>query len=191
MVPLGCGEFDLIMDLEKSSVWESLKQKTKPLLQNLSIRRTKKNSSKMIEARKIHTLDRRLSSSVPDMLNVDMVVEEQTSCSRSKALSTFLPSGFSATEMFVQNSSSTSLKQDGEDWQWSHRETVHMEIGVRGAEETAASGLGSEVKQKSPEELFDLLQRSSFSSDLTEDTMEVSVKLRLKVKGQGSPAHAY
>nr|XP_056721692.1 multiple C2 and transmembrane domain-containing protein 2 isoform X2 [Euleptes europaea] len=162
------------MDLDKASVWDSLKQKTKPLFQNFSFRRTKKNSTKTMEAQKQHPLDRRLSSSVPDMLNVERVVEEKASCSRSKALSTFLPSGFSATEMFVKNSSSTSLKQEGEDWQWSHRETVHMEIGVRGAEEPAVSGLGSELKQRSSDELFELLQRSSFSSDLTEDTMERS-----------------
>ncbi|KAL8197530.1 UNVERIFIED_CONTAM: hypothetical protein K2H54_030372 [Gekko kuhli] len=158
------------MDLEKSSVWESLKQKTKPLLHNLSIRRTRKHS-KMMVTRQTHPLDRRLSSSVPDMLNVDVAVREQTGCSRPQALSAFLPSGFAATEMFVQNSSSASLKQDGEDWQWSRRETVHMEIGVRGAEGPAASGLGPEGKRKSSEELFDLLQRSSFSSDLSEDAM--------------------
>ncbi|XP_060116217.1 multiple C2 and transmembrane domain-containing protein 2 [Heteronotia binoei] len=162
------------MDLEKTSVWESLKQKTKPLLHNLSIRRTKKSTTKTMETRTMRPLDRRLSSSVPDMLNVDTVVEEHTTCSRSKHLSTVLPSGFAASEMFLQNSSSTSLKQDEEDWQWSHQETVHMEIGVRGTEEPVASGLGSELQQKSSKELFDLLQRSSFSSDLTEDTMERS-----------------
>ncbi|XP_061451196.1 multiple C2 and transmembrane domain-containing protein 2 isoform X2 [Rhineura floridana] len=163
------------MDLEKPSVWGSFKQKTKPLFQNLSIRRTRKSSTKLVETRQRHPLDRRLSSSVPDMLNVETTVEEEMDYSRSKALSTYFSSGFSATEMFLQDSSnSSSTKQSAGDWQWSQQETVHLEIGVSGPEEPAACGPGSEVKRKPSEDLFELLKRSSFSSDAAEDILERS-----------------
>lgn len=163
------------MDLEKSSVWGSFKQKTKPLLQN-SIRRTKKSFTKLVEKRSRHPLDRRLSSSVPDMLSVETLVEEEeVKCSRSNALSSYFPSGFSATEMFLENGSgSSSVKEPGEEeWKWRRRETVHVEIGVRGPEDPPVSSPSREAKRKSSEDLFALLQRSSFSSDLAEDPLEV------------------
>ncbi|KAJ6662860.1 hypothetical protein lerEdw1_011064 [Lerista edwardsae] len=164
------------MDLEKSSVWGSFKQKTKPLLQN-SIRRTKKSFTKLVEKRSRHPLDRRLSSSVPDMLDVETLVEEEeeVKCSRPNALSSYFPSGFSATEMFLENGSgSSSVKESGVEWDWSRRETVHVEIGVRGPEDPVAPSPSGEAKQKSSEDLFVLLQRSSFSSDLVEDPLELS-----------------
>ncbi|XP_053127657.1 multiple C2 and transmembrane domain-containing protein 2 isoform X2 [Hemicordylus capensis] len=160
------------MDLEKSSVWGSFKQKTKPFLQNLSIKRTKKSSTKLVETRRRHRLDRRLSSSVPDMLNIETVVEEETSSyTRSKALSTFFPDGFSATQMLLENSSDASVQQAGEEWRWS-QQTVRLEI--REAEEPAACDPGSESERKSSEVLFDLLHHGSFSSEPTEDPLELS-----------------
>ncbi|XP_034986361.1 multiple C2 and transmembrane domain-containing protein 2 isoform X2 [Zootoca vivipara] len=158
------------MELEKSSVWGSFKQKTRRL-QNFSIKRTKKSSSKLVETRKRHPLDRRISTSVPDMLDMETVVEEGMNCSRSKALSTYFPSAFSATEMFLQESSSCSSKQTGETWQWNQQETVRLEIGV---EEPVACGPQLDVKRKSSEDLFELLKRSSFGSDLAEDVLERS-----------------
>ncbi|KAH0620072.1 hypothetical protein JD844_014646 [Phrynosoma platyrhinos] len=163
-----------MMDLEKPSVWGSFKQRTKPLLQNLSIRRTKKTSIKLVEKRQRHPLDRRLSSSVPDILNVETVMEEETSYSRSKAISIYFPSDFSATETFLQNTSDSSLKQAGEECGWSQQETMHLETGANDMEKSVTCNPGSEVKRNSSDDFFELLQRNSFSSDLAEDALERS-----------------
>ncbi|XP_026565213.1 multiple C2 and transmembrane domain-containing protein 2 [Pseudonaja textilis] len=162
------------MDLEKSSVWGSLKQRTKPLLQNLSVRRTKKSSTKLIEKRKIHPLDRRLSSSVPDVLNIETKLEEETHYSRAKAMSTYFPSGFSATEIFLETSSDSSTRQSEEEWQWRKEETVRLEIGVQETEELVVSASDLEERRKSSEDFFELLQRNTFNSDVTEDPLEQS-----------------
>uniref|UniRef100_A0A670ZIC2 Multiple C2 and transmembrane domain containing 2 n=1 Tax=Pseudonaja textilis TaxID=8673 RepID=A0A670ZIC2_PSETE len=145
------------MDLEKSSVWGSLKQRTKPLLQNLSVRRTKKSSTKLIEKRKIHPLDRRLSSSVPDVLNIETKLEEETHYSRAKAMSTYFPSGFSATEIFLETSSDSSTRQSEEEWQWRKEETVRLEIGVQETEELVVSASDLEERRKSSEDFFEMM----------------------------------
>ncbi|ETE60553.1 Multiple C2 and transmembrane domain-containing protein 2 [Ophiophagus hannah] len=160
------------MDLEKSSVWGSLKQRTKPLLQNLSVRRTKKSSTKLIEKRQIHPLDRRLSSSVPDVLNIETKLEEETHYSRAKAMSTYFPSGFSAAEIFLETSSNSSTRQTEEEWQWRKEETVRLEIGVQETEELVVSAPDLEERRKSSEDFFELLQRNTFNNDITEDPLE-------------------
>uniref|UniRef100_A0A8C6VRY2 Multiple C2 and transmembrane domain-containing protein 2 n=1 Tax=Naja naja TaxID=35670 RepID=A0A8C6VRY2_NAJNA len=162
------------MDLEKSSVWGSLKQRTKPLLQNLSVRRTKKSSTKLVEKRQIHPLDRRLSSSVPDVLNIETKLEEETHYSRAKAMSTYFPSGFSATEIFLETSSNSSTRQMEEEWQWRKEETVRLEIGVQETEELVVSAPDLEERRKSSEDFFELLQRNTFNNDITEDPLEQS-----------------
>uniref|UniRef100_A0ABM5EWV6 Multiple C2 and transmembrane domain-containing protein 2 isoform X1 n=2 Tax=Pogona vitticeps TaxID=103695 RepID=A0ABM5EWV6_9SAUR len=157
------------MDLEKPTVWGSFKLRTKPLFHNLSIRRTKKSSTKLVQSRKRFPLERRLSSSVPDMLNVEAVVEEETRYSCSKALSTYFPNDFDATEMFLP--CDASLKRDAEECRWSQQETVRLEFGVSRMDLSVPR---SEVRRKSSGDYFELLQRNSFSSDLTEDTLERS-----------------
>lgn len=156
-------------------MWGSLKQRTKPLLQNLSIR-IKKSSTKRAEAWQRYPLDRRLSSSVPDMLNVETTTEEEeTEYSRSKALSTFFPSDFSPTERFLQNSSNASLTT--KEWHWSQQQTVSaLDAGVSKRDQLVVCGPGAEARRKSSEDLFELLQRSSFSSDHSEETSEVMCK---------------
>ncbi|XP_043937813.1 multiple C2 and transmembrane domain-containing protein 2 [Protopterus annectens] len=59
------------MEPEKNSTWDSFKLKAKPLFQNISTKMSKKTISKHV-VRKHLTLDRRLSSSVPDMLQDDL-----------------------------------------------------------------------------------------------------------------------
>ncbi|XP_044300996.1 multiple C2 and transmembrane domain-containing protein 2 isoform X2 [Varanus komodoensis] len=161
------------MDLEKSSVWGSFKQRTKPWLHNLNIRRTKKSSVKFLERRPRHPYNRCLSSSEPDLLNVDMVVQEETNYSRSKAVSAYFPSGFTSTDLFLQNSRRSSFQQSGEEGQLNQQEKVQVEIRVKGTE-APVGGLDSEAKQRSSEDLVELLHRSSFSSDLAEDALERS-----------------
>uniref|UniRef100_A0A8C4W932 C2 domain-containing protein n=1 Tax=Gopherus evgoodei TaxID=1825980 RepID=A0A8C4W932_9SAUR len=158
------------MDLDRSSVWGSLKQKTRPLLQNFNVKRTKKSSRKMVDRRQRHSLDRRLSVSVPDILESESFTDEETTYSGSQALSTYIPSTLSSSVMSLK-SSSTSLKRAGEDLQWRQQESVHTEINIIETETEVMCG--SEPRWKSSLDLFALLQRARLSGDLTEEMTEV------------------
>ncbi|PKU42817.1 multiple c2 and transmembrane domain-containing protein 2 isoform x2 [Limosa lapponica baueri] len=116
------------MDLDKPSVWGSLKQKTRPFLQNLSVRKTKKRSSKMVET-KVHSLDRRLSLSVPDMLEVETLTEEETTYSSTQMLSGCSPKGFSRSVVSLKNRS-TLVRPEGEDWPWAPQQAMRTEVTV-------------------------------------------------------------
>ncbi|KAF4804172.1 Multiple C2 and transmembrane domain-containing protein 2 [Turdus rufiventris] len=169
------------MDLDKHSVWGSLKQKTRPFLQTLSVRKTKKRSGKMLE-RKGHSLDRCLSVSVPDMLQVETLMEEEeeeeTTYSSAQVLSSCSPKSFSRSVVSLK-SRNTAVKAVGEDWLWASQQDTRMEVtvttpeavGIHLASPGAAEAVGSPVsegKRKPSEDLLDLLQRSRLSSEGTE-----------------------
>uniref|UniRef100_A0A8C8SNG6 Multiple C2 and transmembrane domain-containing protein 2 n=1 Tax=Pelusios castaneus TaxID=367368 RepID=A0A8C8SNG6_9SAUR len=157
------------MDLDRPSVWGSLKQKTRPLLQNLNRRRTKKSSRKMVDRTRRDSLDRRLSLSVPDILETESFAEEENTYSCSQALSTYIPSTLSNSVMSVKRSS-TYLKQTGENLQWRQQESVRMEINVTDTE-TEVMHL-SEPKWKPSIDILALLQRGDLSDDLAEEMTE-------------------
>ncbi|RLW03573.1 hypothetical protein DV515_00006446 [Chloebia gouldiae] len=172
------------MDLDKQSVWGSLKQKTRPFLQNLSVRKTKKRSGKMLE-RKGHSLDRCLSVSVPDMLEVETLVEEEeeeeeTTYSSAQALSSCSPKSFSRSVVSLK-SRKASVKAAGEEWLWASQQRTRTEVtvtppdaqavGVHLASSRGAEAVGSPVsegKGKSSEDLLELLQSSRLSDEGTE-----------------------
>ncbi|KFV03864.1 Multiple C2 and transmembrane domain-containing protein 2, partial [Tauraco erythrolophus] len=116
------------MDLDKPSVWGSLKQKTIPFLQNLSVKKTKKKSSKMVET-KVCSLDRRLSVSVPDMLEVKTLTEEEMTYSSTQVFSSCSPKSFSRSVVSLK-SRSASVRPAGEDWPWAPRQPTRMEVTV-------------------------------------------------------------
>ncbi|XP_051484573.1 multiple C2 and transmembrane domain-containing protein 2 [Apus apus] len=156
------------MDLDKPSVWGSLKQKTRPFLQNLSVKKTKKRSSKMVE-RKVHSLDRRLSVSVPDMLEVETLTEEETTYSSTQVLSNCSPKSFSRS----LKSRCASVRLAREDWPWAPQQqgvctegtATHPDMQVMGSPT-------SEGKRKSSDDLFELLQRARLSTTLTDEGAE-------------------
>uniref|UniRef100_A0A8C3UK41 Multiple C2 and transmembrane domain-containing protein 2 n=1 Tax=Catharus ustulatus TaxID=91951 RepID=A0A8C3UK41_CATUS len=165
------------MDLDKHSVWGSLKQKTRPFLQTLSVRKTKKRSGKMLE-RKGHSLDRCLSVSVPDMLQVETLMEEEeeeeTTYSSAQVLSSCSPKSFSRSVVSLKSRNAV-----GEDWLWASQQGTQMEVtvttpeavGIHLASPGAAEAVGnpvSEGKRKPSEDLLELLQRSRLSSEGTE-----------------------
>lgn len=119
----------------------------------------------MVPRRQRHSLDRRLSVSVPDILENESFTGEETTYSGSQALSTFIPSTLSSSVMSLK-SSSTSLKRAGEDLQWRQQEAVHTEINITETEVMC----GSEPRRKSSIDLLALLQRAHLSDDLTEMT---------------------
>uniref|UniRef100_A0A8C3QIY2 Multiple C2 and transmembrane domain-containing protein 2 n=1 Tax=Cyanoderma ruficeps TaxID=181631 RepID=A0A8C3QIY2_9PASS len=179
------------MDLDKQSVWGSLKQKTRPFLQNLSVRKTKKRSVKMLE-RKGHSLDRCLSASVPDMLEVETLMEEEeeeeeeeeTTYSNAQVLSSCSPKSFSRSVVSLR-SRNASVKAAGEDWLWASQQRTRTEVTVtppdtqaggthmlssRGAEAVGSSM--SQGRRKPSEDLLDLLQSSRLSSTLSDESTE-------------------
>ncbi|KFP74275.1 Multiple C2 and transmembrane domain-containing protein 2, partial [Acanthisitta chloris] len=155
------------MDLDKPSVWGSLKQKTRPFLQNLSVRKTKKRSSKMME-RKVHSLDRCLSVSVPDMLEVETLMEEETNYSSTQVLSSCSPKSLSRSVVSLK-SRSTSARAAGEDWPWTSQQATRMEVTVTPPDTQAAGSPTSEGKRKSSDDFFELLQSSRLSAALTDE----------------------
>ncbi|KAM6351901.1 multiple C2 and transmembrane domain-containing protein 2 isoform 2-T2 [Alca torda] len=158
------------MDLDKPSVWGSLKQKTRPFLQNLSVKKTRKRSSKMVE-RKVRSLDRRLSVSVPDMLEVETLTEEETTYSSTQVLSGCSPKSFSRSVVSLKSRSS-SVRPTGEDWPWAPQQEMRSEVMVTHQDTQVVGNPASEVKRKSSEDLFELLQGARLSAALSEEGAE-------------------
>uniref|UniRef100_A0A672V0A8 Multiple C2 and transmembrane domain-containing protein 2 n=1 Tax=Strigops habroptila TaxID=2489341 RepID=A0A672V0A8_STRHB len=156
------------MDLDKLSVWGSLKQKTRPFLQNLSVRKTKKRSSKMVE-RKVRSLDRRLSVSVPDMLEVETVTEEETTYVSTQVFSSCSPKSFSRSVMSMK-SRNASVRPLREDWSWASQEASRTEVTVAHSDTQVAGSPVSEGKRKSSTDLFELLQSTHLKMDLDSST---------------------
>ncbi|XP_030353864.1 multiple C2 and transmembrane domain-containing protein 2 isoform X2 [Strigops habroptila] len=158
------------MDLDKLSVWGSLKQKTRPFLQNLSVRKTKKRSSKMVE-RKVRSLDRRLSVSVPDMLEVETVTEEETTYVSTQVFSSCSPKSFSRSVMSMK-SRNASVRPLREDWSWASQEASRTEVTVAHSDTQVAGSPVSEGKRKSSTDLFELLQSTHLSTALKDEGAE-------------------
>ncbi|KFZ69314.1 Multiple C2 and transmembrane domain-containing protein 2, partial [Podiceps cristatus] len=154
------------MDLDKPSVWGSLKRKTRPFLQNLSVKKTKKRSSKMVE-RKVRSLDRRLSVSVPDMLEVETLTEEETTYLSTQVLSNCSPKSFSRSVVSLK-SRSTSVRPVGEDWPWVPQQAMHTETTVTHPDTPVTGSPSSEAKRKSTD-LFELLQSARLSTALSDE----------------------
>lgn len=152
------------MDPDKPSVWGSLKQRTRPLLINLSKRKLKKTSSKTLELRAQHHLDRRLSLSVPDLLEAEALASEGRPYCGPQSSYTSVPSSLS-TAGIVPKSSSSSLKQSEEELDWSQEEVgpFHMETD---SEETFTSP--AEDRRASSNSTLGLLQKTPSAEDASE-----------------------
>ncbi|XP_035746500.1 multiple C2 and transmembrane domain-containing protein 2 isoform X3 [Egretta garzetta] len=158
------------MDLDKPSVWGSLKQKTRPFLQNLSVKKTKKRSSKMVQ-RKVHTLDRRLSVSVPDLLEVETLTEEETTYSSTQVLSSCSPKSFSRSAVSLK-SRSALVRPAGEDWPWGPQRATRSEVTITHPDAQVVGSPASEVKRKSSHDLLELLQSARLSTALSDEGAE-------------------
>uniref|UniRef100_A0A2R8Z636 Multiple C2 and transmembrane domain-containing protein 2 n=1 Tax=Pan paniscus TaxID=9597 RepID=A0A2R8Z636_PANPA len=153
------------MDLDKPSVWGSLKQRTRPLLINLSKKKVKKNPSKPPDLRARHHLDRRLSLSVPDLLEAEALAPEGRPYSGPQSSYTSVPSSLSTAGIFPKSSSS-SLKQSEEELNWSQEEASHLHVVETDSEEAYASP--AEQRRVSSNGIFDL-QKTSLGGDAPEE----------------------
>ncbi|KAB1257098.1 Multiple C2 and transmembrane domain-containing protein 2 [Camelus dromedarius] len=150
------------MDLDKPSVWGSLKQRTKPLFINLSKRKVKKNSNKPLDLRARHHLDRRVSLSVPDLLEAEALAPEGLPYSGPQSSYTSVPSSLS-TAGILPKSSSSSLKQSEDELDWGQEEAGHLHVVEMDSEETYASA--TEDRRASSNGIFDLLQKTPLGED--------------------------
>lgn len=138
--------------------------------------------------RKGHSLDRCLSVSVPDMLEVETLMEEEeedTTYSSAQVLSSCSPKSFSRSVVSLK-SRNASVKAVGEDWLWASQQRARTEVTVTPPDTQAlgihlmscrgAEAVGSPVcegKRRCSEELFDLLQSSRLSAALSDESTEV------------------
>ncbi|XP_023599915.1 multiple C2 and transmembrane domain-containing protein 2 isoform X4 [Myotis lucifugus] len=154
------------MDLDKPSVWGSFKQRTRPLLLNLSKKKVKKHPDKPPDLGGRHRLDRRLSLSVPDLLEAQALAPEGGPYSGAQSSYTSVPSSLS-TAGIVSKSCSSSLKQLEEELDWSQEEAGHLHAADTDSEETFASPAAD--RRASSNGVFDLLQKAPPEEDAPED----------------------
>ncbi|XP_066211299.1 multiple C2 and transmembrane domain-containing protein 2 isoform X1 [Saccopteryx leptura] len=150
------------MDLDKPSVWGSFKQRTRPLLLNLSKRKGKKVPNKPLER---HRLDRRLSLSVPDLLEAKGLAPEGRPYSGAHSSYTSVPSSLS-TAGILPKSSSSSLKQSEDELDWSQEEGGHLRAVDTDPEDTFTSS--AEDRRASSNGLFDLLPKTALGEEVLE-----------------------
>ncbi|XP_059534076.1 multiple C2 and transmembrane domain-containing protein 2 isoform X3 [Myotis daubentonii] len=154
------------MDLDKPSVWGSLKQRTRPLLLNLSKKKVKKHPDKPPGLGQRRRLDRRLSLSVPDLLEAQALAPVGGPYSGAQSSYTSVPSSLS-TAGIVSKSCSSSLKQSEEELDWSQEEAGPLHAADTDSEETFASPAAG--RRASSSGLFDLLQAAPLGEDASED----------------------
>lgn len=154
------------MDLDKPSVWGSFKQRTRPLLLNLSKKKGKKNPNKALDVRDRHHLDRRLSLSVPDLLEAKALASEGRPYSGPQSSYISVPSSLSTAGIFPKSSSS-SLKQSEEELNWSQEEAGHLHVLETDSEETFASP--AEDRRASSNGVFDLLPKPPLGEEVLEE----------------------
>ncbi|XP_030877991.1 multiple C2 and transmembrane domain-containing protein 2-like [Leptonychotes weddellii] len=155
-----------VIDMDKPSVWGSLKQRTRPLLINLSKKRGKKNSNKPLDLRARRSLDRRLSLSVPDLLEAEALAPEGRPYCGPQSSYTSVPSSLSTAGIFPK-SSSNSLKQSEDELDWSQEEAGHLHVVETDSEEAYASP--TEDRRPSSNGILDPLQKTPVEEDTLEE----------------------
>ncbi|XP_040825006.1 multiple C2 and transmembrane domain-containing protein 2 isoform X2 [Ochotona curzoniae] len=173
------------MDLDKPSVWGSFKQRTRPLLLNLGKKKMKKNPNKPLGLRARNHLDRRLSLSVPDLLEAEALVPTGRPYSGPQSSYTSVPNSLS-TAGLLPKSSSSSLKQSEEELEWSQEESSQLYGADTDSEEFHASpaarrsvpsqGAGEAQKMSlgrdEPEELEKLSGSMDLNASMTSQNFE-------------------
>ncbi|KAM9586187.1 multiple C2 and transmembrane domain-containing protein 2 isoform 2-T2 [Trichechus inunguis] len=154
------------MDLDKPSVWGSFKQRTRPLLINLS-KKVKKNANKPLDLQATHHLDRRLSLSVPDILEAGTLAVEGGPYSGPQSSYTSVPTSLSAAGIFPKSSGS-SLRQSEDEPDWSQEEAGHLDVMEMDSEEIYAPPAAD--WRASSNSIFDLLQKTPLGGDASEES---------------------
>lgn len=136
------------------------------MLLNLSKKKGKKNPNKALDVRDRHRLDRRLSLSVPDLLEAKALASEGRPYSGPQSSYISVPSSLSTAGIFPKSSSS-SLKQSEEELNWSQEEAGHLHVLETDSEETFASP--AEDRRASSNGVFDLLPKPPLGEEVLEE----------------------
>lgn len=134
---------------------------------NLSKKKVKKNPDKAPDVRGRHRhLDRRLSLSVPDLLEAKAMAPEGRPYSGPQSSYTSVPSSLS-TAGILPKSSSSSLKQSEEDLDWSQEEAGRLHVPDTDSEEPFASP--AEDRRASSNGVCDLLPQRPRGDEVLEE----------------------
>uniref|UniRef100_A0A8C5LZ91 Multiple C2 and transmembrane domain-containing protein 2 n=1 Tax=Leptobrachium leishanense TaxID=445787 RepID=A0A8C5LZ91_9ANUR len=160
--------FSATMELDKQSVWGTLKEKTRPFIQNLTVKKTKRSSHKVFNIHKRHALSHRMSVSVPDMVDMGCSIQEESEYTESSVCATYVSSNHSSpvmsqsrTRECVQHLSSTWVPEDS---------GVHMEITVTEPEVLDSSD--SETKEDDiygdDRKILEMMKKECLGEELTD-----------------------
>nr|DBA31955.1 TPA: hypothetical protein GDO54_007709 [Pyxicephalus adspersus] len=170
------------MELDKPSVWGSLKERTRPILQNLSVKRTKRGSRKILGFRKRQLLSDRMSVSVPNMMDIGCTIEEETDYTDCTIESTSISNSHSSP-VVTHSRQREYIKHSKESSSWVHQDRVHMEITVTETEVVKTSD--SETKEDDQEE-YDKYEDKSILDLLHKECMSDSLSDKKSEDGSGS-----
>ncbi|XP_069078858.1 multiple C2 and transmembrane domain-containing protein 2 isoform X2 [Pleurodeles waltl] len=148
------------MEFGKMNVWESMKDKTKPLLKGFNIKKSRKST---VNALKRHKLGHRMSVSVPDMTDFDSYTENEDPFLEA---ADFQPSISSSVSTCVMSSSRSAacVKQLREDATWTCEESMHMEITT--TERMVSYSTGIEGQGECNEEnILDILHKQHMNGE--------------------------
>ncbi|XP_063304934.1 multiple C2 and transmembrane domain-containing protein 2 isoform X1 [Pelobates fuscus] len=137
------------MELDKQSVWGSLKEKTRPFIQNLTVKKTKSSSHKSLNVHKRHSLSHRMSVSVPNMMDMGCTIQEESDYTESTVCATYVSPNHSSPVM-SRSRTRQIVKHSRESRTWVQEESgVHMEITV-----TEPDGLDFSDSETKEEDIY-------------------------------------
>ncbi|XP_068131240.1 multiple C2 and transmembrane domain-containing protein 2 [Hyperolius riggenbachi] len=170
------------MELDKPSVWGSLKEKTRPIFRNLTTKRTKRGSQKFLDFRRRHVLNHRMSVSVPDnMMQIGCTIEEEETGyteydnKYTDTVDSTSISNSHSSPVMSQNRQREYVKHTKESNSWMHEDQVHMEYTVTETEVIKTSNYETreeeleENDQDDDKSILDLMHRECMSSDNSYD----------------------
>ncbi|XP_066448932.1 multiple C2 and transmembrane domain-containing protein 2 isoform X2 [Eleutherodactylus coqui] len=164
------------MELDKPSVWGSLKEKTRPLLQNFTVKKSKRSSRKILDIRKRHFLSHRMSVSVPNMTEIGYPIHEERDCTDSTVDSTSISNSHSSP-VVSHKKQREYVRHLKESSSWMQEDGVHMEITV--TETEVMENFESETRDEEQDQyddksILDLLHTECMAEGLSDSKQEVN-----------------
>ncbi|XP_053573600.1 multiple C2 and transmembrane domain-containing protein 2 [Bombina bombina] len=156
------------MELDKHSVWGSLKEKTRPLFQNFSIKKTKRSSHKEMDIRKRHFLTQRMSVSVPDMMDIGCSFQEDEEYIHTQNSTT----SNSHISPLVTHSRQKHYSKHSESSTWVEENSMRVEIRVTEVLDSSESETKEEEEPCDDESILDLLHQECMGDDMSDKMLE-------------------
>ncbi|XP_053319213.1 multiple C2 and transmembrane domain-containing protein 2 [Spea bombifrons] len=157
------------MEFDKQSVWGSLKEKTRPLLQNLTVRKSKRSSRKVLDVRKRHFLGHRMSVSVPDMMDIGCTIQEENEYMESMVCTSSVSNSRSSPVM-SHSRQREYIKQANETSTWTQEESVRVEITVTETDVLDCSNFETQEEEIYGDEkkILELMNKECMGDDFTD-----------------------